>query len=144
MHLIGDMPPQKVGLFLAGLNVFVFPSLAETFGLAAVEAAQAGIPVVANDLPVLREVLTVDGEPCALFANAADTEDFAAKIDMVFRDHQSTARMVALGRRLAGRYAVSGMVDAYAGLIRQSLGSEANISAGSSPRPTATLRSSQR
>ena len=49
VHLVGDMPPQKVGLFLAGLDAFVFPSTAETFGLAAVEAAQAGIPVVAND-----------------------------------------------------------------------------------------------
>jgi glycosyltransferase involved in cell wall biosynthesis len=144
VHLIGDMPPQKVGLFLAGLNVFVFPSLAETFGLAAVEAAQAGIPVVANDLPVLREVLTINGEACALFTDAADTEDFAAKIDTVFRDHQQTARMVALGRRLAGRYTVSGMVDAYAGLIRHALGPAPNLSAGASPKPTATLRSSQR
>jgi glycosyltransferase involved in cell wall biosynthesis len=144
VHLIGDMPPQKVGTFLAGLNVFVFPSTAETFGLAAVEAAQAGIPVVANDLSVLREVLTVDGKPCALFADASNVDDFAAKIDMVFRDHQQTAQMVALGRKLAGRYSVEGMVEAYAGLIRQSLGTGASMPAGPSPRPTATLRSSQR
>ena len=78
---------------IAGLNVFVFPTVAETFGLAAVEAAQAGIPVVANDIPVLREVLTVDGEPCALFADASDVEDFAAKIDIVFRDHARAARI---------------------------------------------------
>lgn len=143
LHLIGEMPPQKVGVFLAGLNAFVFPSTAETFGLAAVEAAQAGIPVVANELPVLREVLTVDGEPCALFADASDVDDFAAKIDMVFQNHQQTARMVALGRRLAGRYSVEGMVEAYAGLIRQSLG-PASRSAGRLPQPTAALRSSQR
>jgi glycosyltransferase involved in cell wall biosynthesis len=148
VHLIGDMPPQKIGLFLAGLNAFVFPSSAETFGLAAVEAAQAGIPVVANDLAVLREVLTVDGEPCALFADSTDIDDFAVKIDTVFRDHQQTAHMVALGRKLAGRYSVQGMVDAYAGLIRQSLGTGASTGAsqpaGPSPRPAATLRSSQR
>jgi glycosyltransferase involved in cell wall biosynthesis len=148
VHFVGDMPPQKVGLFLAGLNAFVFPSTAETFGLAAVEAAQAGVPVVANDLPVLREVLTVDGEPCALFANAADVDDFAAKVDTIFRDHRQTAHLVALGRRLASRYSVGGMVEAYAGLIRQSLGtgasSGASQSAGASPKPSAALRSSQR
>ncbi|MDQ2704736.1 MAG: glycosyltransferase family 4 protein [Pseudomonadota bacterium] len=144
VHLIGDLPPQRVGLFLAGLNAFVFPSMAETFGLAAVEAAQAGVPVVANDLPVLREVLTVDGEPCALFADAANVDDFAAKIDTVFRDHQQTAHMVALGRRLAGRYSVDGMVDAYAGLIRQALGTGSSRTACPSPQPTAALRSSQR
>jgi glycosyltransferase involved in cell wall biosynthesis len=143
VHLVGDMPPKKIGVFLAGLNAFVFPSTAETFGLAAVEAAQAGIPVVANDLPVLREVLTVGGEPCALFANAADVDDFAAKIDTIFRDHRQTAHMVALGRKLAGRYSVAGMVEAYAGLIRQSLGTGASQPAGPNPGPAATLRSSQ-
>lgn len=137
------MPPQKVGLFLASLNAFVFPSLAETFGLAAVEAAQAGVPVVANDLPVLREVLDVDGEPCALFANAADTDDFAACIDQVFQDHAATARMVVLGRRLAARYSVAGMVDAYAGLIGQALGRGGSAPVSRPPQSMA-LHSSQR
>ncbi len=142
LHMIGEMPPQKIGLFLAGLNVFVFPTLAETFGLAAVEAAQAGIPVVANDLPVLREVLTVDGEPCALFADASDVEDFTAKIDRVFGDLRESARMVALGRRLAQHYSVDVMVDAYAGLIRQSLGPGQPAETGL--LPAANLGSSRR
>ncbi len=144
LHLIGDMPPQQVGLFLASLNAFVFPTLAETFGLAAVEAAQAGVPVVANDLPVLREVLSVDGEPSALFADAADTEAFAAAIDSVFQDHGATARRVVLGRRLAARYSVSGMVDAYAGLIARALGRQAPSPVVCPPRSTPALRSSQR
>ena len=144
LHLIGDMPPQQVGLFLASLNAFVFPTLAETFGLAAVEAAQAGVPVVANDLPVLREVLSVDGEPSALFADAADTEAFADAIDSVFQDHAATARRVVLGRRLAARYSVSGMVDAYAGLIARALGRQAPSPAARPPRSTPALRSSQR
>lgn len=121
LHLVGEITPQQVGAFLAALNVFVFPTLAETFGLAAVEAAQAGIPVVANDLPVLREVMDVDGESCALFCDAADTDDFAAQIDIIGRDHAKVARMIALGRKLAARYSVHHMVDAYRGLILQSL-----------------------
>ncbi|MEP0146239.1 MAG: glycosyltransferase family 1 protein [Roseobacter sp.] len=35
----------------------LFPSLAEGFGLPATEAAARGIPLIANDLPVLREIL---------------------------------------------------------------------------------------
>lgn len=128
VHLTGDMVPKRIGLFLAGLDVFVFPTLAETFGLAAVEAAQAGVPVVANDLPVLREVLTLDGETCALFADASDTDDFTAKIDAMFNDQALAARKVALGRKLASRYSVPAMVDAYAGLIRRALGSDAGSS----------------
>lgn len=122
VHFAGDLPPSRVGWFLAGLDVFVFPSLAESFGLAAVEAVQAGIPVVANDLPVLREVLSVDGEACALFAVAADTDDFAAKVDLMFADDHAADRMRLLGQKLAAHYSVPAMVDAYAGLIRTSLG----------------------
>ncbi|MBX3584143.1 MAG: glycosyltransferase family 4 protein [Rhizobiaceae bacterium] len=143
LHLVGDMPPQKIGIFLAALNVFVFPSTAETFGLAAVEAAQAGIPVVANDLPVLREVLAVDGEPSALFADASNVEAFTACIDTVFNDHAQAARMVLLGRKLAGRYTVENMVGAYASLIRQSLGENAGSQSEALPNPVSALRSSR-
>ena len=41
--------PLSTPFFLRALDVFVFPSLAESFGLAPVEAAQAGVSVVAND-----------------------------------------------------------------------------------------------
>ena len=42
---------------VAGARAALFPSLAEGFGLPPCEAHALGTPVVANDLPVLREVL---------------------------------------------------------------------------------------
>lgn len=119
LHLAGDLPPSRVGVFLAGLDVFVFPTLAETFGLAAVEAAQAGVPVVANDLPVLREVLEADGEACALFVDASNSDGFAAAIDRLLGDPVLAARKIALGRMLAARYSTRNMVETYASLIRR-------------------------
>lgn len=47
---------RAMGL-LAGANALLFPSLAEGYGLPPLEAASLGVPVIANDLPVLREVL---------------------------------------------------------------------------------------
>lgn len=117
VHFLGELHPDRIGDFLACLDVFAFPSLAETFGLAPVEAAQAGIPVVTNDLPVLREVLDVDGQPCALFVDASDAEAFAASIRRVLDDPALAGRLSSLGRRLSERYSLSAMVDAYRGLI---------------------------
>ncbi len=117
VHLVGELPGSEIGRFLAMLDVFVFPTAAETFGLAAVEAAQAGVPVVANDLPVLREVLAVAGEPCALFVDAADTAAFGDAVDRVLSDEMVAEALARQGRRLSETYPLDGMIDAYAAII---------------------------
>jgi glycosyltransferase involved in cell wall biosynthesis len=38
-------------------SVFAFPSLAEGFGMPAAEAMATGVPVVASDIPPVREVV---------------------------------------------------------------------------------------
>ncbi|SNS82412.1 glycosyltransferase, MSMEG_0565 family [Streptosporangium subroseum] len=47
----GDLPS-----LVAAADAFAFPSTKEGFGLAAMEALAAGVPLVVRDLPVLREV----------------------------------------------------------------------------------------
>lgn len=118
VHFLGELASDKVGIFLAALDCFVFPSGAETFGLAPVEAAQIGLPVVANELPVLKDVLSVDGEPCALFVDVLDVAAFAAAVKLVLGDAALAARLGAVGRRLKQRYPLSAMTDSYAKLIR--------------------------
>jgi glycosyltransferase involved in cell wall biosynthesis len=114
---LGEIPAEKIGTFLASLDCFVFPSSAETFGLAPVEAAQSGLPVVANDLSVLREVLNAGGEPCAIFVDARDPAAFADAVRKVLDDPGLAAKLGAAGRRLKERYPLSEMTDAYARLV---------------------------
>lgn len=57
LHLVGSLPREELGAFLSAGDCYLFPSVWETFGLAGVEAQMLGLPVVASDLPVLREVL---------------------------------------------------------------------------------------
>src|SRR4051794_5667305 len=104
LHLMGELSPAQVAVFLRTLDVFVFPSQAESFGLAAVEAAQAGIPVVANELPFLREVLAVDDEACALFVDAANPETFAAAVQSLLDDGPLKTTLTTRGRELSRRY----------------------------------------
>lgn len=119
LHFIGEISPQRIGDFLATLDVFVFPSIAESFGLAPVEAAQAGIPVVANRLPVLEEVLAVDGGACALLTNVANTRAFAAAVARVLEGGPDIERMIMLGQQLGQKYSADAMVDGYAVLLEE-------------------------
>jgi glycosyltransferase involved in cell wall biosynthesis len=117
VYFTGEMPPDRIGDFLAALDVFVFPSQAETFGLAAVEAASAGVPVVATDLPVLREVLAVDGKPAALFVDAANDRAFSDAIARALDDPSLRADLVVAGHGLRDRYSIARMVDEYERLL---------------------------
>jgi len=117
LHLVGELKPEAIGTFLAALDIFVFPSVAETFGLAVVEAAGAGVPVVANRLEVLQEVLRSEGEPCALFVDANDAAAFADAVRLLVSDRELAARLTRRGRQLGSRYSLDAMVEAYATLI---------------------------
>jgi glycosyltransferase involved in cell wall biosynthesis len=54
--VLGPVEHDELPSLVATADVFAFPSTREGFGLAAMEALAAGVPVVASDLPVLREV----------------------------------------------------------------------------------------
>ncbi|MBO0983894.1 MSMEG_0565 family glycosyltransferase [Rathayibacter sp. SD072] len=54
--VLGTVAEEDVAPLVAGASVLGFVSTKEGFGLAAMEALAAGVPVVARDLPVLREV----------------------------------------------------------------------------------------
>ncbi len=68
----GYLPQADLTKVVAGAAALVFPSWYEGFGLPALEALACGTPVVASDLPALREVLgdqaelVPPGDPAAL------------------------------------------------------------------------------
>lgn len=55
--LLGVVPDDQMPSLIAASSVLAFVSMKEGFGLAAMEALAAGVPVVARNLPVLQEVL---------------------------------------------------------------------------------------
>ncbi len=57
VHVLGPVPDDALPGLVAGSAALGFVSTKEGFGLAALEALAADVPVVARPLPVLREVL---------------------------------------------------------------------------------------
>jgi glycosyltransferase involved in cell wall biosynthesis len=117
LHLVGEVPPARIFEFLAAGDAYLFASRTETFGLAVVEAALAGLPVVCGDLPVLREVLTADdGTAAALFV-PANAHGIAGGMAQLMADPACAAGLAGAGRQLAKRYAPARMCDGYEALL---------------------------
>lgn len=119
LHLLGEIAPSRMADFLACLDVFVFPTQAETFGLAAVEAANAGVPSVVTDLPVLREVLSYEGRPTALFVDASDHGKLSAAVSTLLTDKQLSDELRQNAKGLRLRYSVDAMVEEYVRILDQ-------------------------
>lgn len=69
----GFVDQEDLAVVMQMAKVFVFPSLYEGFGLPVLEAMSQGVPVLASDIPPLREV----GGEAAAFANTHDLAEFS-------------------------------------------------------------------
>ena len=102
MRVLGAQEPEEIeGLFRAA-DAFAFPSVKEGFGLAALEALAAELPLVASDLDVFRSFLT-DGES-ALLTPTGDARALSRALARVAADRGLCTRLRAGGRRVVPEY----------------------------------------
>ncbi|MEO3810267.1 MSMEG_0565 family glycosyltransferase [Sphaerisporangium sp. B11E5] len=94
--VLGRVGHDDLPGLVASAAVFAFPSLKEGFGLAAMEALAAGVPLITRDLAVFREVFT----PAALFATTP--RDFADAMHHAMTTPDPSR--AAAGRDLAARH----------------------------------------
>jgi glycosyltransferase-like protein len=91
--VLGAVPDSDLPSLVASAAAFAFPSTKEGFGLAAMEALAAEVPLVVRDLPVLREVFG----PAALFATGPGTlaAQLGRALDVPDPDRRSAGRALA-------------------------------------------------
>ncbi|WP_432839625.1 MSMEG_0565 family glycosyltransferase [Dactylosporangium sp. CA-092794] len=95
-EVLGPVAHDELPSLVAGAAAFAFPSTKEGFGLAAMEALAAGVPVVVRDLPVLREVFG------AAVGYGADPPSLAAALARAVKEPDPARR--AAGRALAAAH----------------------------------------
>ncbi len=115
---LGRLDDATLWGLLAGAAVFAFPSRHEGFGLPPLEAMSQGTPVVASDLPALREVLG----PAAAYAPPGDVEAWAAALSCLLGDDRRRAAAAAAGARRAALYTPEAFVSATRAVYREVTG----------------------
>jgi glycosyltransferase involved in cell wall biosynthesis len=94
----GELPDHALPAFFGDLDLFAMPSHREAYGVAALEAAAAGVPVVASRVGGIPEVVA-DGES-GLLVPPGDAAALADALAALARDPGRRRQMGAAGRCL--------------------------------------------
>ena len=100
-----------VARLMVAADVLAHPARQEPFGRVLLEAATAGLPVVAADVGGTREML---GDAFAPFP-AGDPTGLAAALTRLLTDPDERARFAAAARRRVARFTVDAAADGLAG-----------------------------
>ena len=92
---LGFVPDEEKFAYLSALDIFVFPSLAEGFGISLIEAMACGCACLVSDLPVLREV---GGRAVETF-KAGDAEDLAGRLVEMINDPERRKSLGDAGKK---------------------------------------------
>ena len=115
VRFLGHVPDEHLPGLYAGARAFVLPSRYEGFGLTALEAMAAGVPVVASDRTALPETVGDAG----LLTDPDDQEAIAAAVARAIGPERD--RLAAAGPRRAASFTwaqTAERVDALVRLLR--------------------------
>src|SRR5947209_7635997 len=114
LHWLGVLEPAALRETMARSAVFGSPALYEPFGLAVLEAAQAGCPLVLSDISTFRELW----EGAALFVAPSDSRALADALSELTSDSVLRARLAAAAQDRASHYTIDKSAGELAALMR--------------------------
>jgi glycosyltransferase involved in cell wall biosynthesis len=116
---------EDVASLIAGMDLFVLPSLNEGMGRVLVMAMALGKPIVATSVGGVPELLG-HGE-AGVLVPAADPKALADAVAALLRDPERARRLGEAGRRRAPLYSAHVMVESLERLYREILAEKAGI-----------------
>jgi glycosyltransferase involved in cell wall biosynthesis len=118
LHLLGQLYDAALGRHLAARPIFVSAALFEPFGLAVLEAANAGCALVLSDIASFRELW--DG--AALFVPARDADAYTGAISALLHDSETRLRLGTAASRRASRFNPQRMAEGMLAIYSDVLG----------------------
>jgi glycosyltransferase involved in cell wall biosynthesis len=119
VHRLGVVSDDTLAALYRQAVALCFPSIAEGFGLPVLEAMAAGTPVLASDLPAVREV----AGSAAAYAEGQDAEAWAKAVDALASSPETRLQMADAGRARARRFTWERTAEATLEAYRLALGS---------------------
>lgn len=132
---LGMLEEAAIARHLAARPVFVSAACYEPFGLAVLEAASTGCPLILADIRTFRELW--DG--CALFVDPDDAGGFAEAIMSVLAEPTLRGSLGEAARVRALRYTPAAMAAGTAAIYRDLWASRRAVSASSGRPPAAGI-----
>lgn len=114
LHLPGNLHRPPLAALLTQADLYLFPSTWESFGLAGVEAGMLGLPILAADLPVLRDVLA---PAIVAFHAPTDAARLAAVAKAMLAQRPDPGRIANAASAMRTRHGVESMIAAYCRLL---------------------------
>lgn len=111
----GKIPGTEVASWFAGLDVFVHPSLEESFGMVLVEAMVAGVPLIASRHA--GAVADTVGDSGWLVDDAKDADAWGSSIIDLLASAEDRAELARSGRGRARIFDISTVADTYLQLL---------------------------
>lgn len=111
VKLLGDIPSDKMGQVYAASDAFIHPTLFESFGIVALEAAAAGLPLILSDIPAMRELTGGPDAGNALYFDPTEINQIAAAIDRIVNDDNLRKQLSARSPHLIEPYSVGAMAN---------------------------------
>lgn len=112
---LGQLSEARLGGLIAARPIFASAALYEPFGLAPLEAAQAGCALVLSDIDTHRELW----EGAAIFVEARDSGGFASAINALLTDREQRNELGERAREHARRYTPEAMARGMAAIYAQ-------------------------
>ena len=109
VKFLGKFTDEDKVKILLGFDIFAFPTLAEGFGIVMMEAMAAKIPIIASDLPVLKEVAGGTVE----YFKVGDFSDLGRSLESF---EPNSDRVDKAFERVKNRYSMERFLNSYRNL----------------------------